>query len=209
MAGRAYPATVFGGIACYKQGMASPRPPRLWELEHTQRRGDYRVFTVDALTCRRAAEPGEQPHDPHTFFRINSASWVNVIAKTPQGAYILVRQFRQGSRALTLEIPGGLVDEGEDPQTAAARELEEETGYRPQSIRKLGEVNPNPALFANRVHTYLAEGCTHVAEIKNDSAEETVVELRSLEELHQAVREGEVDHAIVMAALYWETLDRG
>jgi len=176
--------------------------PRSWTVERTEPQGDYRVFTVDALHARRDGDA-----DAHVFFRINSPTWVNVVSRTPDGRFVLVRQFRQGSASVTLEIPGGLVDAGEDAATAAARELEEETGYRPSSVRKIGEVNPNPALFANRVYTYLAEGCVKVGEIKNDSAEETVVELLSEDELHQAARAGDVDHALVLAALYWLSRD--
>ena len=160
------------------------------------------MFTVDALHARRDGD-----EDPHVFFRINASSWVNVVSRTPDGRFVLVRQFRQGSASVTLEIPGGLVDDGEDPAEAAARELEEETGFRPASVRKIGEVNPNPALFANRVHTFLAEGCVKVGEVDNDGAEETVVVLLDEDALHAAAKAGEVDHALVLAALYWLARD--
>ena len=172
--------------------------PRPWTVERCEPQGDYRVFSVDALHARREGDA-----QAHVFYRINSASWVNVVAKTEDGRFLLVRQYRQGSASVTLEIPGGLVDPGEDPATAAARELEEETGYRPASVRKIGAVNPNPALFANTVHTYLAEGCVEVGEVKNDSAEETVVALLDEDQLHEAAARGEVNHALVLAALYW------
>lgn len=175
--------------------------PRPWTVERIEPQGDYRVFTVDALHARRDGDT-----EPHVFFRINSSSWVNVVSVTPERQFVMVRQFRLGSASVTLEIPGGLVDPGEDPAVAAARELEEETGFRPASVRKIGQVNPNPALFANAVHTYLAEGCVKVGEVKNDASEETVVALMTEDEVHAAAAAGEVDHALVLAALYW--LDR-
>jgi 8-oxo-dGTP pyrophosphatase MutT (NUDIX family) len=140
--------------------------------------------------------------DPHPFYRIESPAWVNVVALTEQDELVMVKQFRQGSRAVTLEIPGGLVDPGETPAVAAARELLEETGFRAGRLTSLGSINPNPALFANRCHMQVARDCIRVAEIQNSATEETIVELLPLAELHEVLRNGGIDHALVVAALY-------
>ena len=76
----------------------------------------------------------------------------------------MVRQYRHGAGQLTLETPGGLIDPGETPAEAAARELLEETGYAADEIVSLGAVNPNPALFSNRLHGFLARGAQRVRE---------------------------------------------
>lgn len=89
---------------------------------------------------------------------------------------------------------------------AAARELLEETGYR-GTLRSLGQANPNPALFTNTLHMYVADDCERVAEIANDAVEETIVELVPMDELPARVRAGEVDHALVLSALYLLNLD--
>ena len=138
----------------------------------------------------------------HPFYRIESAEWVNVVALTPEDDLVMVRQFRQGSREVTLEIPGGLVDPGEQPITAAGRELLEESGYRAGRIESLGSINPNPALFANRVHMFVALDCEPCAAIENGETEETTVELLPRSELHSTIRAGGIDHALVVAALY-------
>ena len=164
--------------------------------------GDFRVFRVQALHTRRAGEAAE-----HVFFRIDAADWVNVVAITDDDHVVMIRQYRHGAAHVTLEIPGGIVDAGETPIQAAARELVEETGYTPRSMRKLGDVNPNPALFPNRVHTFLAEGCTRTADVDNDEHEETFVELVPRAQLWSRVVAGEVDHAIVVAGLMWYRLD--
>jgi len=140
--------------------------------------------------------------DPHAFYRIESPAWVNVVALTPREELVMVRQFRQGSRVVTLEIPGGLVDPGESPEQAAGRELLEETGYRADRLESLGSINPNPALFGNRCHMQAAFDCEPVAAIQNSATEQTVVELLPLEELRATLRAGGIDHALVVAALY-------
>jgi 8-oxo-dGTP pyrophosphatase MutT (NUDIX family) len=133
---------------------------------------------------------------------------VNVVATTARGEVVMVRQWRHGASRVTLEIPGGLIDPGESAETAAVRELLEETGYAAPSVRPLGVANPNPAIFGNRVHTYLAENCERVAEVRNGPLEETWVELVPERELAARLRAGEIDHALVIAALHWWRLDR-
>lgn len=140
--------------------------------------------------------------DPHPFYRIESPAWVNVVALTPREELVMVRQFRQGSRDITLEIPGGLVDPGESPEQAAGRELLEETGYQAVRFESLGSINPNPALFGNRCHMQVALDCEPRAAIQNSATEETTVELLPLDRLQATVQAGAIDHALVVAALY-------
>lgn len=153
----------------------------------------------------RSPTSGEE----HDFYCIESAEWVNVVPVTTDGQVVMVRQFRHGSQTLTLEIPGGMIDAGETPAEAALRELLEETGYTAERAIPAGAVNPNPALFGNRVHTFVAPGVEKVAEIRNEGAEETWVELVPVSEIPRLVRAGEIDHALVLAGLYqWELLRR-
>jgi 8-oxo-dGTP pyrophosphatase MutT (NUDIX family) len=140
--------------------------------------------------------------EAHLFYRIDSPDWVNVVALTKADELILVRQFRQGARAVTREIPGGMIDPGEGPAEAGARELLEETGYRVGRQVSLGSLNPNPAIFGNRLHVELALDCEAAQAIANGPTEETVVELLPLAELHGVLAEGGIDHALCVAALY-------
>ena len=171
-----------------------PRPWRVVADDHLQH---CKIFDV-----HRAMMECPNTGDSHPFYRIESPAWVNVVALTESDELVMVRQFRQGARSLTLEIPGGIVDAGESPMEAAGRELLEETGYRAGRLTSLGSVNPNPALFANRCHMQLAEGCTLVGEIQNTATEETTVELLPLAALPDMLRSGAIDHALVVAALY-------
>lgn len=140
--------------------------------------------------------------DVHSFYQIRADDWVNVVPVTRDGHIVMVRQYRHGCQQVTLEIPGGMVDPGETPAEAAARELLEETGYLAERVLPIGVVNPNPALFDNRCHTYLAVGAHRVDEVRNESTEETVVELVPEGEVDRLVREGRIDHALVVAAIF-------
>ena len=178
-------------------------PVRPWEIVRTERLQDCKVFRVNR-TLVRSPSSGEA----HPFHTIDADPWVNVVPITRDGHVVMVRQYRHGSREVTLELPGGIIDPGEDPADAAARELIEETGYRAAGVHPLGSLNPNPALFGNRVHTFLAENVERVGEVMNGPLEETVVELVPADEVPDRVRRGEIDHALVVAALHWWSLAR-
>ncbi len=180
--------------------MALTPPLRPWRRLSRERLRNCRVFHVDRVVARSPSSGND-----HDFFCIESADWVNVVPITPQEEIVMVRQFRHGSESLTLEIPGGMVDPGEAPLVAGARELLEETGYRAERLLPVGAVNPNPALFGNRVHTFVATGAVRVADIRNEGAEETRVELVPAARISELVRRGDIDHALVLAGLYqWE-----
>jgi 8-oxo-dGTP pyrophosphatase MutT (NUDIX family) len=181
--------------------MPAPRP---WQVLETHDLEDCRVFRV-----RRSLARSPATGRVHPFFRLDATDWVNVVPVTPDGHVVMVRQYRIGVDAVTLEIPGGMVDPGESPAQAAARELLEETGYRAERIEALGALNPNPALFGNRVHSFVARGASPAAEIRGGENEETVVELVPLGEIPERLRAGEIDHALVVAALHWFALAEG
>lgn len=167
-------------------------------LAHSTRILDLSEIT--AVSPRTGAE--------HVYTRLESPEWINVVALTPELDLILVRQWRHGTERFTLEIPGGLVDPGEDPAIAAVREVREETGYAGDAATLLGIVESNPAIFNNRTHTYLIENCREVGELQQDDGEDIEVVRLPLAQVPDLVRQGAIDHSLVICGFWWLALQR-
>ncbi len=166
-----------------------------WPLKSEQDLGDHSIFTL-TRSVRRSPRRGLD----HTFTRLDAPDWVNVVAVREDGQLLLIEQYRHGTDAITLEIPGGTVDGGETPAQAAARELEEETGYFPAEILLLGQVEPNPAFLSNTCWTFLALGCTHRGRAEPDVSEEIELRLSTISGFSDLIHQGAIRHALVIAA---------
>ncbi|MFN7340526.1 MAG: NUDIX hydrolase [Opitutia bacterium] len=127
--------------------------------------------------------------------------WVLALPVTPDGRIVMVRQWRFGASALSLEPPGGVAGKGEDPLVTAERETREETGYAGGKAISLGQVSPNPALQDNRSHFVLLEGVRNGSPRALDEHEEITVELLHPAEALRLVRAGETTHALAELAL--------
>ena len=137
----------------------------------------------------------------HDFFVAHLADGVQVIAVTAAQQVVLVRQFRAGTRRDSLETPGGLLEPGEDPCQAGARELLEETGYAGDPPERLGTLWPNPALLTMGITTIVIQNARRVADPRPDPSEELDVELVPVQEIPAMIRAGRIDHAMVVAGL--------
>ena len=166
-----------------------------WRVGARSPGNDYRIFKTAFVD---AAHP--QTGAIKKFSLIECVDWVNVIALTPADEVVLIRQYRAGSASICLEIPGGMVDPGEDPLTAAKRELEEETGYTAETWRALGSALPNPAIQSNRLHSFLALDARPTAQQRFDSSEVIELSTAPLHEVRAMLRDGRIDHALVIAA---------
>ncbi|MDR1238623.1 MAG: NUDIX hydrolase [Treponema sp.] len=156
-----------------------------------------RIFSVRESLCR------SPDNKTGTYTVIHAPDWVIVapLLKTPAGEkLVMVRQWRHGSRELSLEFPGGVLEAGEDAAQAAARELREETAYRPGKLQKIGEFNPNPAIMANRVHFFMAEDLEHTGKQELDADEYIEVELVSPGEVFRGLGRPPYVHALMGAA---------
>jgi 8-oxo-dGTP pyrophosphatase MutT (NUDIX family) len=135
------------------------------------------------------------------FTVAHAPDWVNVVAHTPAGEIVLVRQFRFGANEFSLELPGGVIENGEDPVFAGVRELAEETGYGGGKVTYLGSVNPNPAIQDNKCHFVLVEGAVPTTGIDWDDDEEIQVSTAPVKQVLAWAREGVISHTLSVAAL--------
>jgi len=174
-----------------------------WRHLHSEPRHDYGIFATRTDRCRSPRTGNE-----HRFVVVSAPDWVNVVAITADDEVVLVRQYRFGTREMTLEIPGGAVDPGEAFEEAGLRELREETGFAGDDHRLIGVVTPNPAFLDNRCGTLLVTNARKVAEPEPDGTEDIEVVLAPRCEIQAMIARGEIDHALVVAAFHWLDLDR-
>ena len=172
-----------------------------WTTNSEKQEMDCHIFKVKSV-WREAAE-----NRKGQFTIIDSPDWVTIlpIIKNSQGndCFLIVRQFRHGCASLTKEFPAGMIDPGEEPLEAAIRELEEETGYKAQTITQIGCINPNPAFMNNHSYTFLAEGLTPRGKKNFDEHEMIDMELVPVKELEEKMGKGMYDSAITIQAWNW------
>ena len=145
------------------------------------------------------------------YIVLDAPDWVIVIPEIEDKAsgnkeFYMVKQWRHGSKCLSVEFPGGVIDRGEEPEQAARRELLEETGCRVGKLTKLGQVNPNPALFSNKVHVFLAQEleCTNTQDL--DADEFVNVIKVPVEQIKKDMGSEQFPHALMSMAMMFYLL---
>lgn len=167
-----------------------------WEELGTDKLADCRIFEV---LSKRFRHPERQKEGD--FYVVHTRDWVNIVPITPSYEMVLVNQYRFGIKGTSWEIPGGVMDAGEDPIAAGLRELREETGYSSKKARLLGSVRPNPAIQDNTCHIVLAEHARLTESVEWDEHEEIVTKAIPIQEVYQMVADGEIFHSLVLNAL--------
>ena len=174
-----------------------------WKLKKTKQILHTKPFSIWQKTYQKPHKEGDLE-----AFVIQTPDWANIVAITPEGKILLVRQFRFGTDRIELEIPGGIVEPDEIPLHAAQRELEEETGYRAASMQQIGVVDQNPAIQTSRCYTFLATDVVPTGTGTHFDPDEILeTEFATLKEVRDYIRSGQITNTYIIAAFHWLALD--
>ena len=170
---------------------------RPWQTLNVSEIEDRGVFGFQEVV-RRSPRTGRTS----AYKVLHVGPWTNVVARTPDDRLVLVEQYRHGLDAVTLEVPGGVLEPGEDPAAAAARELVEETGFTGARPELLGTIHPNPAIQNNVCTVWLIDGVRRTAEPTPDEGEDIAVVTVLRRTTPDLVRRGRLTHSLTLAALH-------
>lgn len=154
------------------------------------------------LTARRDKVELPDGRIIEEYYVLEYPDWVNVIAITKDGQFVMERQYRHGLGVHSTELPCGVMEKGEDPLEAAKRELLEETGYGNGEWTKLMVIAPNPGSQNNLTHCFLAVGVEKIAEQSLDDTEELTVHLMSEAEVKSLLENNQICQALMVAPLW-------
>lgn len=132
---------------------------------------------------------------------LEAADWVNIVAVTREKKIVVVKQFRFGIAKTTVEIPAGIIENGETPEQAAIRELKEETGYTANKWQYLGWFEANPAFLNNVCHAWLALDVTKTHPLQLDEGEQISMSELSMEEVRREIEQGNMRNSLTILAL--------
>jgi len=166
-----------------------------WRIEP-----DHEVLETPIGTIRKGPLQSRKSLKRKDFYFFDFPDWVNIIARTPDKEILLIRQFRYGTKRMELEIPGGMIDPGEDPIAAGCRELLEETGFVGKNAKIIGRVCPNPAIQGNSCYTVLVEEAVRTAAPRPDDMEEIDLLRVPEQAIDRYIKDGLIEHGLVLNA---------
>ena len=170
-----------------------------WDTVSKRKIDNFKIFDLHWIKRRHPDWNKESE-----FVLIDSPSWVNIIPLTHDNKVIFIQQYRHGINEITLEVPGGLVEKGEDPGAAGERECMEETGCSsPERAVFLGENHPNPAFLNNSCFSYAWFGCEKTAEQNLEGNEDINVIEIPLNEVKNYILSGKIKHSLVLTAFFF------
>ena len=174
------------------------KDPRRWTVLETK----Y-IIRRPWLTarCDKVMHPSGVVNDE--YYVLEYPDWVNVIARTKDGDFVMIRQYRHGLGRTCFELVAGVIDPGdESPEAAAKRELWEETGFGGGTWHEISVISANPSTTNNLTHCFVAEGVEKVSTQHLEPTEDITVHLLSKEEVAQLLKNDEIKQALMAAPLW-------
>ena len=162
---------------------------------------DY-ILKTRWLTVRRDHVRMPSGVEMEDYYVLEYPDWINVIAITEDGKFILEEQYRHGTQSVDYELCAGTFEKGETALEAAQRELLEETGYAGGKWTLYCESAPNPAAMTNMNHTFLAVGVKYTGSRHLEKTEDIKIHLLDYDELKQLVKEGKIKQGQMLAPLW-------
>lgn len=168
-----------------------------WEVLKSER-----LFERPWLTVRRDCVriPNGQVNDE--FYVLEYPDWINVIAITEDGQFVMEKQYRHGLGKTCYELPAGVIEEGETPLQAAKRELQEETGYGLGAWREVMTISGNASTTDNITHCFVATGVRKISDQKLDRTEDIKVCLLGRAEVLDLMMNDQVKQSLMAAPLW-------
>jgi 8-oxo-dGTP pyrophosphatase MutT (NUDIX family) len=168
-----------------------------WKLLESQYMYRDRWLQVRADKCEL---PDGRIKEP--YYVIEVPDWTNMVIITKNERIVLVKQYRHALGTTTLELPGGILENGELPKASAIREMQEETGYVSDEVTFLMKISPNPALNNNSAYFFMAKNAENLTNTNFDPFEDITIETFSKDELKQLLIEGKLQHGVQLGAIY-------
>ena len=175
-----------------------------WKKITSKKVFEDRWFKARADACQF---PDGRIIDP--YYVVELPNWANAVVVTSNNEIVLVKQYRYPVDAVTLELPGGVINDGEDPMVAALRETQEETGYTSNQIQLICKTAPNPAINDNTAYFYLIENAVPTAHTNPDFFEDIEVELYSKKDFIQLLQQNKIMHGVQLGPIYEALIQLG
>lgn len=180
---------------------------QLWKAEENKVVGKTPIFDVkEVVFSDSLGKKGK-------YINLGLRQWVCVIPVFRDSVgverFVMERQFRFGSKSLTLEFPGGIVDAEEEPSEAAIRELLEETGIKAHTLTLLGQVNPNSSFMTNTVSVFLAEDLENTGTFNWDDDENIDIFTIPVRDAMNYMGTGMMDNGAMLLASFLFLKNRG